>query len=128
MTFIGRDITITGTIESEEPLRIAGTVIGAVLAADTDVCLEATARIKGPVTGRTITVRGTSSGRLIAKDAVRIEGGARVRANVAAPRFALADGARFRGTVEPGRTDAALIVLEYRTRTEARRARLAAEA
>jgi cytoskeletal protein CcmA (bactofilin family) len=127
MTFIGRGLTITGTIESSEPLRIAGAVNGAVLAADTDVCLDPTARVRGPVTGRTIVVRGTFAGRLIAKELVRIEATARVRANVASPRFSLADGARFRGAVEPGRTDAALIVLEYRTRTEARRARLAAE-
>ena len=53
-------------------------------------------------------------GRLVASDIVRLEDGAAVKADVAAPLFSLAEGARFNGRVEPSRVDAAFRVARYR--------------
>jgi cytoskeletal protein CcmA (bactofilin family) len=118
MTTIGRAITVTGTIEAHEPVSIAGTVKGDVLAADHEITVERGARVEGAVTGRMITVHGSSSGRLIARDLVRVQQTARVNADIAAPKLALEDGAMFTGTVEPARTDAALRVAAYRRRND----------
>ena len=68
--------------------------------------------------GRTITVRGQSKGRLIARELVWVHETAHVKGDVAAPKIILEDGAVFNGSVEPGRTDAALIVAAYRGKTE----------
>lgn len=114
ITTIGKDIAITGTIHAEEPVLIAGTVRGDVHAANFDVTVENGGTVDGAVTGRTITVRGRSSGRLIARELVRVLERAVVRADVAAPKIALQEGALFTGSVSPGRTDAALIVAAYR--------------
>ena len=57
-TTIGKGITIKGTIQADEPVTIAGTVNGDVLASDYDVTVEAGAHVDGAVTARSITVRG----------------------------------------------------------------------
>jgi cytoskeletal protein CcmA (bactofilin family) len=118
-TTIGKGIIVTGTIHAEEPVTIAGTVKGDVLASEFDVTVESGARVDGAVTARTITVRGRSSGRLIAREVVRVQQSAAVRADVRSPRLALEDGATFNGQVEPAKTDAAIIVAAYRSRSDA---------
>jgi cytoskeletal protein CcmA (bactofilin family) len=120
MTTIGRAVIVSGTIEAEEPVSIAGTIMGDVLASNHDVVVEEQARVEGAVTGKTITIHGNSVGRLIARDVVRIHLTARVYADIAAPKVILEDGAVFNGSVEPARTAAALIVAAYRKRIEAR--------
>ena len=119
MTTIPRAITITGTIHADEAVTIAGTVTGDVHASNSDVTVETGARVAGAVTGRTITVRGHTQGRLIARELVRVQQTASVKADIAAPRIVLEDGALFNGSVEPARTDAALIVSAYRGKNDA---------
>ena len=115
-TTIGKGITITGTIHASEPVTIAGTVKGDVLASEVDVTVEMGARVDGAVTARRIIVRGRSSGRLIARELVHVQQSAAVRADVRSPRLALEDGAMFNGQVEPAKTDAAILVAAYRNR------------
>lgn len=118
MTTIGKGITIRGTIHAGEPVTIAGTVTGDVLAADFDVTVESGAHVDGAVTGRRIIVRGHSKGRLIARELVRLHPSAAVRADIAAPKLALEEGATFNGSVQPAKTDAAMIVTAYRNKQE----------
>jgi cytoskeletal protein CcmA (bactofilin family) len=113
-TTIGKGITITGSIHAQEAVTIAGTVNGDVLASDHDVTVELGARVDGAVTARSITVRGRSNGRLIAREVVRVHQSAAVKADVAAPKIALEEGASFNGCVEPAKTDAAMRVVAYR--------------
>ena len=115
-TTIGKGITINGSIQAGEPVTIAGTVNGDVLASDYDVTVEAGAHVEGAVMARIITVRGRSTGRLIARDLVRVQQNARVKGDVASPRIALEDGATFNGSVEPAKVDAAMIVTAYRNK------------
>lgn len=115
-TIIGKGITITGSIQASEAVTIAGTVTGDVLASDYDVTVEAGARVDGAVTARSITVRGRSTGRLIAREMVRVQQTAAVRGDVAAPKLWLEDGATFNGSVEPAKADAAMIVAHYRNK------------
>lgn len=114
MTNIGKGISITGTVESAEPLAIAGTVKGDVHAEEHEVTLEPQAHVEGAVMARSIIIAGQSKGRLVAKDIVRLRAGARVQAEVASPRFALEEGAVFNGRVDPGRSEAAFKVAEHR--------------
>jgi cytoskeletal protein CcmA (bactofilin family) len=113
-TTIGKLITITGTIHAQEPVTIAGTVTGDVLASDHDVTIEVGAYVEGAVTARNITIHGRSTGRLIAREVVRLHDSASVKADVAAPKLALEDGALFNGCVEPAKAEAARIVTAYR--------------
>jgi cytoskeletal protein CcmA (bactofilin family) len=114
MTNIGKGIAISGTVRSDEPLAIAGTIRGEVFAGDHEVTLEAGSDIDGAVMARSIVVNGKSVGRLIAKEIVRLRRGASVKAEIAAPRFALEEGAIFNGKVDPARSEAAFKVAEHR--------------
>lgn len=114
MTSIGKGISITGTVRSDEPLAIAGTVKGEVFANDHEVTLEPDANVDGAVLARSIVIKGKYTGRLVAKETVRLASGAQVKAEVASPRFALEDGAIFNGKVDPGKTEAAFAVAEHR--------------
>jgi cytoskeletal protein CcmA (bactofilin family) len=114
ITTIGKGITITGSIQAQESVTIAGTVKGDVLASDFDVTVELGAHVDGAVTARSITVRGRSSGRLVAREVVRVQQSAAVKADVRSPRLSLEEGATFNGCVEPAKTDAAILVAAYR--------------
>jgi len=114
MTNIGKGITIVGTVRSEEPLAIAGSIKGDVTAGEHEITLEATAEIEGAIMARSIVVNGRTNGRLVAKDIVRVRSGARVQSEVASPRFALEEGAVFNGKVDPSRVDAAFAVAGHR--------------
>lgn len=118
MTTIGKGTTIRGNVFCEEPVSIAGTINGDVHASNHDVTLERGARVDGAITGRTITIRGHSSGKLIAREIVHVERTGHVKGDIASPMFALDDGGYFHGSVTPGRVDAALIVAAYRSRNE----------
>lgn len=117
-TTIGKGITVRGTIHADEPVTIAGTVNGDILAADQSVTVEAGGRVDGAVTARVITIRGRSHGRLIARDLVRLQQSASVEADIASPKLAVEEGAAFNGSVEPARTDAAMRVAAYRNKGE----------
>jgi cytoskeletal protein CcmA (bactofilin family) len=119
MTTIGKGITVRGTIQADEPLLIAGTVKGDVSAVDYEVTVERGANVDGAVSARRITVRGTSQGRLIARESVRVLETALVKADVRSPRLTLEDGASFTGSVSPARTDAAFLVTAYRHKADA---------
>jgi cytoskeletal protein CcmA (bactofilin family) len=114
MTSIGKGIAITGTVRSDEPLAIAGTIKGDVFATEHEVTLEPEADVDGAVLARSIVIKGKYSGRLVARETVRLLGGANVKADIASPRFALEDGAVFNGKVDPAKTEAAFAVAEHR--------------
>ena len=62
MSTIGKGIVVTGTIEAEESVSIAGTVKGEILATGHDLTLEQGGRIDGNATARTINLKGTFVG------------------------------------------------------------------
>lgn len=114
MTNIGKGISITGVVHASEPLTIGGTIKGDVHAGEHQVTLETNAQVDGAVMAKIIDVSGRSTGRLVAKELVRLRNGCRVQAEIAAPRLALEEGATFNGRVDPGRTEAAFKVAEHR--------------
>jgi cytoskeletal protein CcmA (bactofilin family) len=114
MTNIIKGILVAGTVEAAEAVRVGGVVHGEVLAPGNDVTIEEGGRIEGNLTARTITIKGSYAGRIIATQGVRLSSSARVRADIAAPSLAMEDGAIFSGSVEPARMEAALRVAAYR--------------
>ena len=114
-TTIGKGLRITGTLTADEPVVIAGTLRGEVLASNHAVTVAPGGRLDGAVTARVITVQGVCAGRLVARDLVRVLDGATVQADIASPRLGLEEGATFDGRVEGGtKADAAARVAAYR--------------
>ncbi len=111
---IGKAITIKGTVHAAEPLAINGNITGDVFVGEHDLTIEADGRVDGTLTGRQINVLGAVNGRLVATDVVRLGERATVTADIAAPKTAIREGARFKGRVEPARAEAAARVAAYR--------------
>lgn len=100
-TFIGPNVTIEGTISGSEPIVIEGTVRGNInLAADLRVGTKA--RLEATVHARNVTVEGKLTGDISADDRVELVASATVDGNIKAPKIVVAEGAKFRGSVDMG--------------------------
>ena len=100
-TFIGPNVTIEGTITGSEPIVIEGTVRGNInLQADLRVGTKA--RVEATVHARNVTVEGKLTGDISADDRVELVASATVDGNIKAPKIIVAEGAKFRGSVDMG--------------------------
>ena len=100
-TFIGPNVTIEGTVTGSEPIVIEGTVRGNInLAADLRVGTKA--RVEATVHARNVTVEGKLTGDISADDRVELVASATVDGNIKAPKIVVAEGAKFRGSVDMG--------------------------
>jgi cytoskeletal protein CcmA (bactofilin family) len=100
VTVLPATIRVLGEVTACEDLRIEGTVEGSVQAEGHRLTIAPGARVSAAVRAGCVTVVGMLEGSVVA-DVVEIRTGARVTADVCAPRFALADGAVFSGGVNP---------------------------
>jgi len=100
-TFIGPNVTIAGTITGSEPLVVEGTVRGNVnLTADLRAGMKA--RIEATVHARNVLVEGKLMGDISADERVELVATATVDGNIKAPKIIVAEGAKFRGSVDMG--------------------------
>jgi cytoskeletal protein CcmA (bactofilin family) len=100
-TFIGPNVTIEGTITGSEPIVIEGTARGNInLTADLRVGTKA--RLEATVHARNVTIEGKVTGDISADDRVELVASATVDGNIKAPKIVVAEGAKFRGSVDMG--------------------------
>jgi cytoskeletal protein CcmA (bactofilin family) len=100
-TFIGPNVTIEGTVTGSEPIVIEGTVRGNInLSADLRVGTKA--RLEATVHARNVIVEGKLTGDISADDRVELVASATVDGNIKAPKIVVAEGAKFRGSVDMG--------------------------
>ncbi|HEY0673556.1 MAG TPA: polymer-forming cytoskeletal protein [Longimicrobiales bacterium] len=104
---IGRSISIKGEVNGDEDLLIQGRVDGSVTLKQHAVTVGPEGEVKADIGARVITVEGSVDGNLTAQEQVILRTSARVQGNITAPRVVLEDGARFRGGVDMGETQAA---------------------
>lgn len=100
-TFIGANITIEGTVTGTEPIVIEGTVRGKINL-QSDLRVGTKARIEATVHARNVTVEGKLTGDVSADDRVELVASATVDGNIKAPKIVVAEGAKFRGSVDMG--------------------------
>ena len=100
-TFIGPNITVEGTLSGSEPVVIEGSVKGNVkLTADLRIGTKA--RVEATVHARNVVVEGKLSGDISADERVELVASATVDGNIKAPKIVVAEGAKFRGSVDMG--------------------------
>ena len=109
---LGRGFAVEGEIRATEHLIIEGSFDGKIFMPDHDVAIGRTGSLNGEVLARKITVLGRATGKLVA-DRVEISKGATADAQVLTERLVVADGAFFRGRVNPTRADAAFAVFRH---------------
>lgn len=109
-------LTVVGELSAAEDLLIEGRVEGAIMAAEHHVTLGATGSARAKIVAKAVTLSGSLEGSIIATERVRVLDGANLRGHVTTPSLMLADGAIFNGSVDPERTEAAMLVAKYRQR------------
>ncbi|HXH92522.1 MAG TPA: polymer-forming cytoskeletal protein [Thermoanaerobaculia bacterium] len=100
-TFIGSNLTIDGTVTGSEPVLIEGTIRGKINLSG-DLRIGSKARVEATVHAKNVTVEGKLTGDLSADDKVELVASATVDGNIKAPKIIVAEGARFRGSVDMG--------------------------
>ncbi|MDX1626842.1 MAG: polymer-forming cytoskeletal protein [Wenzhouxiangellaceae bacterium] len=97
---IGPSIRIDGDLKGEEDLVVEGQVKGTVQLKSNTLTVGSRGTLQAQVYAHTILVDGTVHGDLYASERIVIRKSARIDGNILAPRIALEDGARFRGTID----------------------------
>lgn len=101
MTFFGSNVTIDGTISGTEPVVVEGTIRGKINLAS-DLRIGTSARVEATVHAKNVTVEGKVTGDVSADDRLELIASATVDGNIKAPRIIVAEGAKFRGSVDMG--------------------------
>ncbi len=94
---------LVGDIEGDEDLVVFGDVDGEIRLGGALV-VEATGRVRGNVSARSIAIRGIVIGDATGIEAVRVDDGACVVGDLHAPRVQVVKGAKLRGHVKMAET------------------------
>lgn len=98
-TVIDAQVEIIGKIKSNGPIQIDGRLDGD-LECTGDVTIGKTAQIKGNLYANTISVAGTVSGNISAKDRIEMKSSAKITGDVKSKRLTVEDGVTFIGKSE----------------------------
>jgi cytoskeletal protein CcmA (bactofilin family) len=101
-TFLGPNITIDGTVSGSEAVLIEGTVRGKINLTN-DLRIGTKARVEATVHAKNVTIEGRLNGDVSADDRVELIASATVDGNIKAPKIVVAEGAKFRGSVDMGK-------------------------
>jgi cytoskeletal protein CcmA (bactofilin family) len=102
-TFFGPNISIEGTVTGGEPVVVEGTVRGKINLTG-DLRIGTKGRVEATVHARNVTIEGKLTGDVSADDRVELVASATVDGNIKAPKIVVAEGAKFRGSVDMGST------------------------
>lgn len=96
---IGKGIVIKGELTGEQDLIIEGRVEGSI-ALKKHLIVENTGVVLADLETENITIKGEMNGNMVASNMVEIADTAKVVGDIQAPRVIIADGARFRGSID----------------------------
>jgi cytoskeletal protein CcmA (bactofilin family) len=107
-------LEIVGELLASEDLTIQGVFDGQITMPDHHLSINAGSSVKGKVVARAVTIGGTLDGTILATERIDLMPTAIVRAHLTTAKIMLADGAKFQGTIDPERTEAATHVARFR--------------
>jgi cytoskeletal protein CcmA (bactofilin family) len=106
---IGQSIQIKGELTGNEDLTIEGKVEGKIVLKDHNLTIGANGKITAEIQAKTVMVIGEIVGNITADDKVEVAATGSMKGDIVAPRVALADGARFKGSIDMDRKPGAPI-------------------
>ena len=98
-TVIGPSFVVDGELSGSEDVLVQGTVRGRITLKESLV-VDASGVVEADVESSTIDVSGQLTGNVTAGERCEFRAESRVSGDVRAPRILIADGARFKGTVD----------------------------
>ena len=116
LSTFGRGLTAKGRLSATAHVIIEGTVEGEVVVPDHGVAVTGIARVRGDVFARTVTVLGRVDGNLTASRLIELRASCVVSGKLSSPCLIIEEGARFRGPVDPGKTDSAIALARHRVK------------
>ena len=117
---IPRGSVIVGGLEAAQDVVIEGRVDGHITLPNHHLTIGSSAIISARIIAQSVTISGSVDGNILAKDRIDVLATASVRGHLTTPSITMQDGARFTGSVDPYRTEAALQVARYRERHQTR--------
>lgn len=111
---IPRGLAIVGELLASEDVTIEGKFDGQITMPDHHLSIGAGSSVKGKIVARAVTIGGSLDGTIQARERIELTSTATVRAHITTAKIMLADGARFHGTIDPERTEAAMHVARFR--------------
>ena len=100
LSVIGPSLVFKGKLTAEEDLLIQGHVEGSIRHNGANLTIGAHGEVEADIVGKKVIIQGTVRGDVRASDAVIVEASARVQGNLFAPRIALREGAKFKGSID----------------------------
>jgi cytoskeletal protein CcmA (bactofilin family) len=100
---IGQSIQIKGDLTGNEDLTIEGKVDGKINLKDHNLTIGANGKITAEIQAKTVMIIGEVVGNITADDKVEVAATGSMKGDIVAPRVALADGARFKGSIDMDR-------------------------
>ena len=97
--FLSSEVSIDGDLSFRNELVIDGKVNGKINATGT-LIVGKSARIRGEVRVKSVTIQGTVEGNVFATERCALEPGATVRGDIESPRLALDENASFLGRAQ----------------------------
>jgi cytoskeletal protein CcmA (bactofilin family) len=107
-------LAIVGELMATEDVTIEGKFDGQITMPDHHLSIVAGSSVKARIVARAVTVGGSLDGTILARERIVLTSTAIVRAHLTTAKLTLADGARFQGTIDPERTEAAMAVARFR--------------
>jgi len=97
---IGQSICIRGELTGDEDLSIEGRVEGKIDLKEHNLTIGPKGRIQAEIRAKSVIVRGEVNGNVRAGERVELAETGRVIGDIVSPRIIIADGARFKGSVD----------------------------
>jgi cytoskeletal protein CcmA (bactofilin family) len=97
---IGKSVVIKGELNGSEDLTVEGQVEGTIDLRDNVLTIGPHGNIKAKVFAKSVIVLGQVTGDITASEKVDIRDGGSVEGDLVSPKVAIAEGARFSGSVD----------------------------
>jgi cytoskeletal protein CcmA (bactofilin family) len=97
---IGKSVQIKGELTGNEDLSIEGKVDGKIFLKDHSLTIGANGHITAEIHAKAVIVVGEVIGNITADDKVEVAATGSMQGDISAPRVVLADGARFKGSID----------------------------
>ena len=117
---IGKSVIIKGELSGSEDLTIEGKVDGQIELREHALTIGPNGKIKAEVFAKSVIVMGNVTGNISASDKINIRENGSVEGDISAPTVAIAEGARFRGSIDMQRPQAAQSAQSRTSATDAK--------